>query len=260
MRRAFRRRVWACHHLVPEPPRAKRNTLGLLGEKKATAEPDSASDLNKRRVALLQPDSFVAEQFRTLRARLDSIAATRPVETVAITSARAGDGKTMASISLAAVNAMQPGARVLLIDCDLRMPAVASSLGLRVDAGLMEVLNGSATLEQAIKRPDQSQLDVLPVRGLPSNPSELLGSDAMRALLQDVAGKYDRVVLDLPPTLGLPDAKIVSEICDGIVFVVRADETPASDVEAAIEVLDRSRILGLVMNGLVGETTGYARY
>ena len=240
------------------PARRARSVLGgLTGESRS--EPESAAELNKRRVALLQPDSFAAEQFRSLRARIDSIGATRPVRTIAITSARAGDGKTMAAISLAAVSAMQPGARVLLVDCDLRMPSVAQSLGLRVDAGLMEVLQGTATLPQAVSRADASALEVLPVRGRPSNPSELLGSPAMKQLLEQAATSYDRIVLDLPPTLGLPDAKIVSQLSDGVVFVVRADETPAGDVEAAIEVLERDRVLGLVMNGMTAEINAYSR-
>ena len=249
----------AVESVPAQPKRRPRKVLGALRQSDAPAEPASAAELNKRRVALLQPDSFAAEQFRSLRARIDSLGAVRPVRTLAITSARAGDGKTMAAISLAAVSAMQPGARVLLIDCDLRMPSVAQSLGLRVDAGLMEVLQGTASLDQAISRPDASPLEVLPVRGLPSNPSELLGSPAMRQLLEQAASSYDRIILDLPPTLGLPDAKIVSELSDGVVFVVKADSTPQSDAEAAIEVLERDRVLGLVMNGVADEMSAYSR-
>ena len=174
------------------------------------AKPETAGELNKRRITLLQPESFVAEQFRTLRARLDSLAATRPMRTLAVTSALPGDGKTLAAIGLAVVNSMQPGRRVVLVDCDLRKPAVATSLGLRVDAGLAEVLADGAKLEEAVLRVEGSELDVLPVRALPQNPSELLASEGMRKLLETLSGRYDRVILDLPPTLGLPDAKTVS--------------------------------------------------
>jgi capsular exopolysaccharide synthesis family protein len=210
---------------------------------------ESAGALNRRRIPLLQPESVVAEQFRTLRARIDSLAANQSVRTIAVTSALPGDGKSLAAIGLALVYSMQPGRRVLLIDCDLRRPAVASSLGLRVDAGLAEVLTGSATAEEAIVRVEGSELDALPVRAVPQNPSELLASEAMPKLLKRLAADYDRIILDLPPTLGLPDAKTVSEIADGVVFVVRADVTPEPEIASALEVIDRRRVLGLVMNG-----------
>ena len=223
--------------------------LAGLGRSQPPAVQETAATLNKRRIVLLQPESFVAEQFRTLRARLDSLAANRPIRTLGVTSALPGDGKTLASIGLAVVNAMQPGRRVLLVDCDLRKPSVAASLGLRVDAGLAEVLTESAPLEQAVLRVEGHELEVLPVRAVPQNPSELLASEAMRKLLETLSGRYDRVILDLPPTLGLPDAKTVSELCDGVIFVVRANVTPEPEIASALDVLDRRRVLGLVMNG-----------
>jgi capsular exopolysaccharide synthesis family protein len=241
------------------PALAERVRAGFKGLGSAIGSLETTGDLNKRRIALLQPDSYVAEQFRSLRARLDALGASRPVGTIAVTSALPGDGKTMASVSLAAVTAMQPGRRVLLVDCDLRQPAVASSLGLRVDAGLAEVLTGSARLDEAIVQVDGSSLHALPVRGIPQNPSELLASENMRKLLEAVSGQYDRVVLDLPPTLGLPDAKTISQLADGVVFVVRADVTPRADVTGAIEVLDRNRILGVVMNGAPRTSGSYER-
>ena len=234
----------------PEPPRARSLAfLAGLGRAQPPAVQETAGTLNKRRIVLLQPNSFVAEQFRTLRARLDSLAANRPIRTIGVTSALPGDGKTLASIGLAVVNAMQPGRRVLLVDCDLRKPSVASSLGLRVDAGLAEVLTETGSLEDALLRVEGHELEVLPVRAVPQNPSELLASEGMRKLLETLSGRYDRVILDLPPTLGLPDAKTVSELCDGVIFVVRADVTPEPEIASALDVLDRRRVLGLVMNG-----------
>jgi len=234
-----------------EPKRSRPRELlsSLARAARRPGRPETAGEFNKRRITLLQPESFVAEQFRTLRARLDALAASRTIRTLAVTSALPGDGKTLAAIGLAVVNSMQPGRRVVLVDCDLRKPTVAASLGLRVDAGLAEVLEGSASLEDALLRVEGSQLDVLPVRSIPQNPSELLASENMRKLLDTLANRYDRVILDLPPTLGLPDAKTVSEVCDGVIFVVRADVTPEPEIASALDVLDRRRVLGLVMNG-----------
>lgn len=234
-----------------EPSRSRPRELlsKLTRVARKGPRPETAGEINKRRITLLQPESFVAEQFRTLRARIDSLSASRTIRTLAVTSALPGDGKTLAAIGLAVVNSMQPGRRVILVDCDLRKPTVAASLGLRVDGGLAEVLEGTASLEDTVLRVEGSQLDVLPVRSIPQNPSELLASENMRKLLEALANRYDRVILDLPPTLGLPDAKTMSELCDGVIFVVRADVTPEPEIASALDVIDRRRVLGLVMNG-----------
>ncbi len=221
---------------------------------------EGADAHNKRRIAVLQPESLVAEQFRSLRARLDALAETRPLRTIAVTSALPGEGKTLAAISLGVVSAMQLGRRVVLVECDLREPTIAATLGLRVDAGLTELLLDEAPLESAISRAEGTALEVLAVRGIPQNPSELLASERMRKLIEALASRYDRVGLDLPPTLGLPDAKTVSGMCDGTVFVVRADATPQPAIEAALEVIGRDRVLGVVMNGADVPAGAYGKY
>ncbi|MCL4685365.1 CpsD/CapB family tyrosine-protein kinase [Myxococcota bacterium] len=248
-------------HRAGQPAREQRGRfarlLRTLRRDPAETTRDDAGAINKRRIALLQPDSFVAEQFRTLRARLDSLAAERPIRTIAITSALPGEGKTTASINLALVSAMAVGRRVLLVDCDLRRPKVHSALGLRPELGLAEVLMDQATAERAICKVEGSALEVLPVRGTPSNPAELLASPRMRSLVEELARGYDQVIFDTPPTLSLPDAKVVSELVDGVVLVVRADQTPEDDVQATLDVLDRRRLLGVVLNGAETDTQRY---
>jgi capsular exopolysaccharide synthesis family protein len=215
------------------------------------------ADVNKRRICLLRPDSYVAEQFRSLRGRIDALAAQRPIRTIAVTSPLAGEGKTTAAINLAAVTAMSVGRRVLLIDCDLRKPKVHQALGLRPEAGLAEVLTDQKSVDEAILKVEGMNLEVLAVRGRPANPSELLGSARMRELVEDVSGRYDRVILDTPATLGVPDAKAVSDLSDGLILVVRSEVTSQQDVEAALEILDRRRLLGLVLNGAEVEQGRY---
>lgn len=240
--------------------RTRRGASGLLRLFKREAEPqgaNSSAEINKRRISLLQPDSFVAEQFRTLRGRIDSLATQRPIKTIAITSASEGEGKSTAAINLAAVTAMSVGRQVLLLDCDMRRPTLHTSLGIEPNAGLAEVLLDQASIEDAVHKVEGLNMDLLPVRSRPSNPSELLGSAQMRSLIEEVASRYDRVIIDTAPTLGLPDTKIVSELCDGLVIVVRAGVTPRTDVEAALEVLDRRRVLGVLLNGTSEEQQSY---
>jgi Mrp family chromosome partitioning ATPase len=101
---------------------------------------------------------------------------------------------------------------------------------------------------------------VLAVRSTPSNPSELLATTRMRDLIAELAERFDRVILDTPAALQLPDAKIVSEQCDGIVLVVRADGTRREDVEGTLEFLDRRRVLGLILNGVRAPQGRYSYY
>jgi capsular exopolysaccharide synthesis family protein len=245
----------------PAPPRAKGPGFfaRLFGDRSA-AVGEEASEVNKRRIALLQPDSYVAEQYRSLRGRIDSLASQRPLKTLAVTSANAGEGKSTCSVNLATVTAMSLGRSVLLIDCDLRRPKVHWTLGLQPRVGLAEVLLNQATIDEAIQKLDGVNLDILPVRSVPSNPSELLASPEMKKLIEEVAGRYDRVILDTPACLGLPDAKTVSELCDGLVMVVRAGVTPQEEIEAALDILDRRRVVGLVLNGSEASREQYGYY
>jgi capsular exopolysaccharide synthesis family protein len=221
---------------------------------------EDAAALNKRRMALLRPESFAVEQFRTLRARIDSLAAQHPLRVIALTSSVAGEGKTVAAVNFALVNAMSVGRRVLLVDCDLRNPKVHSALSLSPEVGLAEVLSDRASLAEAVTKLDGTNLEVLAVRGQPANPAELLASERMKALIAEAAGSYDRVILDTPPVLAVPDAKSVSDLADAILLVVQAGSTAASDVAAALDMLERRRVLGVVLNGVEDASGRYGYY
>jgi len=241
----------------PAAERSDRKPIWKRGGQALTPAPDGATELNKRRISLLQPESYVAEQFRALRGRIDAIASQHPIKTIAITSASPGEGKTTCAINLAIVTSMSLGRRVLLIDCDLRRPKVHPVLGMRPTTGLAEVLAGASSLDEAIVSAQGIALDVLPVCGRPANPSELLGSPEMRQLIDEVSERYDRVIVDTPAALGLPDAKAVSDLSDGTVMVVRADKTARSDLEAVLEILGRQRVLGLLINGVDADQGRY---
>lgn len=224
---------------LPGGPRSERRKPSV----------DGGGDINKRRIALLQPDSYVAEQFRALRGRIDALEDQGNLRSVMVTSAMPGEGKTTAAVNLGIVTGLSLDRRVLLIDCDMRRPSVHQSLGLQPTNGLAEVLDGKVDPDVAITRVEGANLDVLPVRGRPANPSELLGSPRMVNLMTELRSRYDRIILDTPAALGLPDAKSVSEFCDGIVVVVRAGRTRQEDTETVVEILGRQRVVGIVLNG-----------
>jgi capsular exopolysaccharide synthesis family protein len=250
------------------PATAPKRDLGLIQkvlqavklQRRPIRAEESANEMNKRRISLLQPESYAAEQFRTLRARLDSLATQQPLKTLAVTSANPDEGKSTASINLAAVTSMGVGRKVLLMDCDLRKPKIHRSLGLEPHMGLGEILLGQATFDEAVLKVEGLSLDVLPVRTPPSNPSELLASNGMAQLLIEVGSRYDQVILDTPACLGIPDTKTVTELCDGIILVVRADVTPRDDVQTVLEILDRRRVLGLLLNGAETGRQQYGYY
>ena len=208
----------------------------------------SYADYNRCRVSLIQPDSYAAEQFRTLRVRIDSLGAQRPMTSIGILSPNEGDGKTTAAINLAAVSAMVVGQRVALLDCDLRNPRVASVLGLEPQGGIAEVLAGTASIEDVVIKVEDPGFDVISVRSLPVNPSELLASEAMGRLMEELFERYDRVVIDTPAALGISDSKSIAEVCDGLLVVVRAGRTPEDDVRATLDLVDRRRVIGMILN------------
>ena len=220
---------------------------------------DSANELNKRRIAILQPESFASEQFRMLRGRIDALSTQQRLRSVAVTSANPREGKSMASLNLAVVTGMSVGRRVLLVDCDLRRPKIHKTLGLQPENGLAEVLEGSCSLEDSIETVASLGIDVLPVSSLPGNPSELLASAQMKEVPARISEIYDHVILDTPACLGLSDTKTISELSDGILVVVRADVTRREDVDAIMEILDRRKMIGMVLND-VEPTAGQRGY
>ena len=164
-------------------------------------------------------------------ARLDALAAERPMRTIAVTSAMPGEGKTTAALNLAIVTSMSLGRRVLLVDCDLRRPKVHAALGLRPECGLAEVLRGEATLDRAVLKVEGTNLEVLPVRG---DAVESVGAARVRTACARWWRSWRAATTRSSSTRRRPSRsrtrRSMSELCDGIVFVVRADATPREDV------------------------------
>jgi capsular exopolysaccharide synthesis family protein len=203
----------------------------------------------RARVVLNDADSPISEQYRSLRARIQSMRRTRPLRTMVITSARPGEGKTTTAVNLAASFGLDHERTTCLVDADMRTPSVHRALPDPPVAGLAEVLEGDAKLEDALVRIPDTRLWVLPVRSLPAQPSELLGASRMSELLEELEARFDTVLVDSPPVLGLPDATVLIDLCDVALLVVRAGKASRKDLEATLERIDRSKILGTVFNG-----------
>lgn len=204
--------------------------------------------LNPLLVAGLAPKSFAAEQYRALRTRLAHAEGAGALRTVLVTSPQKGEGKSVTSANLALTMAQELQRRVVLVEADLRKPSLQHLFGLPAGVGLAEYLSGAADLKDAMKFLPEHNLTVIPAGSTPMNPAELLGSTAMRRMLDYLRTRFDRVILDTPPVLPLADVAVLAPLVDGALMVVRAGYTPKPAIENALRSFDSSRLLGIVLN------------
>jgi non-specific protein-tyrosine kinase len=190
-----------------------------------------------------------AEAFRFLRANLQFVDVDEPVRLVVITSALPKEGRSLTTCNLAVALA-EAGKRVIVIDADLRKPRVARYLGVDGAAGLTSVLVGHAGLDDALQQWNATSLFVLPSGPIPPNPGELLGSQHMQKLLDDVRDRADIVLIDTPPLLPVADATVLARNCDGAVMIARHGRTQAHELRSGVERLRAAdvRLLGSVLN------------
>jgi capsular exopolysaccharide synthesis family protein len=202
-------------------------------------------------VSLKAPTSFAAEQYQGLRMTVEQLKRLRDVRLIAVTSPTAGDGKTVTAINLAAVLARGSDARVLLIDADLRRPAVAERLdiGAADSRGLVDaVADATVRLPDVTRNVNGINLSVIPA-GVTRVPiHEILRSPRLERVLQEARQHYDYVVLDTPPLLPVFDAAMIAKLVDGLLIVVAANQTPRKLLAEALTLLEPSTVLGLVFN------------
>ncbi|GGB27344.1 chromosome partitioning protein [Flexivirga endophytica] len=193
-------------------------------------------------------DFATREALRQLRTNLRFVDVDHDPRSIVITSARMSEGKSTVAAALAWVIA-DSGDKVILVDADLRRPAVAGIYDLDSSVGLTQVLAGTTSVEDALQPTDKHGLFVLTAGQIPPNPSELLGSQRMKQLLDSLTGTY-RVILDAPPLLPVTDAALLSASADGAVVVVAASDTRVEHVQRARANLEAvgGRVLGGVLN------------
>jgi capsular exopolysaccharide synthesis family protein len=213
----------------------------------------TTSALDKRLVAALAPHSLAAEQYRSLRTRIKSAEHGRAMRAIVVTSPSKGDGKSLTAANLAITMAQEFQQRVLLVDGDLRRPAVHTLFGVPEGPGLTDVLMGGLELSQALVNVEHHHLSLLPAGAIPSHPAELLGSAAMRRVLDTLRTRFDRILIDMPPVAPLADLHNVAPKADGLLMIVRAGVTSKPAIERALSGLDMSKVLGLVLNESGGD-------
>ena len=206
------------------------------------------------------PSGF-AESFRLLRNNIAFSSPDQKLRIVAVTSAGKGDGKSTTSVNLAIAMAMD-GNRVLLVDADLRRPALHKYLSLSREVGFTNVVRGNVTLEQAILPTAFDNVSCLTTGPLPPSPSEFLNSVQARGLFERAAELYDFVLVDCPPCTGLSDIQVISTLVQGIVLVVALDVTEKQYLAGAIRLLRLAGapVLGMVLNRVRYSRSNYYYY
>lgn len=200
-------------------------------------------------ITVLKPKSPISEQYRTIRTNLEFTAVDDDLQTMVITSASSGEGKSTTSSNLAVVYAQQ-GKRVLLVDCDMRRPTAHFTFRLSNGIGLSTVLAKKTTVEKATHSTQIENLDLIAAGPIPPNPSELLSSKMMDRVLEELRANYDIIILDAPPMMQVADTRLLARKVDGVVLVVGCDKSDRQMVVKAKEqlTLAEAHILGVVLN------------
>ena len=212
-------------------------------------------------ITKLEPRSAAAEAYRTLRTGLLFAGSQRRVKTILVTSARAGEGKTVTTANLGVALA-QTGRRVVLVSADLRKPRLGSFFKDAGGPGLTNVFAGEASLWRSVADSGVPNLKVVPSGPIPGNPAELLGSDMMRSILEQLASVADFVLVDGPPTLTLADAITLAPLTDGVLFVTDSQATRRGAVEHSRQQLEQvdAQMIGAVLNNFDPSKTGAFEY
>jgi capsular exopolysaccharide synthesis family protein len=192
--------------------------------------------------------SAFAESYRSVRTALQFATSNGLPRSLLVTSASPSEGKTTTAMELAR-NIAQLGKRVVLVDADLRNPSIHRVTGLGNGIGLSNVLAGSAELTQVVQAGSEPTLSIITSGPLPPNPPELLAGDRLPALLQELRGRFDVVVLDGPPVLGLADAPLLAHQAEATILVATAEQTRKDALQGALGRLGavQGRVIGTLL-------------
>ena len=204
---------------------------------------------NSKLVAQFDSKSVPSEHYRALKTKVLQFHESRGFKTLLVTSSGMSEGKTMTATNLALTMAKEINIRVLLVDGDLRRPAVHKILGFSYETGFADYLSGHIAMEEIVLATQIPNFSVVPAGKIPDNPVELLNSQRMRSFLTYVTDKFDWIIFDSPPVAAMADSEILSTVTDGVLLVVRALVTPSDMLAKSIEALKGKNILGVVLNG-----------
>jgi capsular exopolysaccharide synthesis family protein len=208
-------------------------------------------DAAEQLVSVVAPGSFAADQYRSLRHIVERLQTDSACRVLAVTSPTPGDGKTVTTLNLAGALGQAPGARVLVIDADLRRPSVSEylPLGPGAVAGLADaIIDPAIALADVVRRFARFNLSLVPAGRADSGVYELLSSPRLDAIVAEARRHYDFVLIDTPPLVPVPDSRLIGRAVDGFLVIVAAHKTPRRLVAEGLNLLDPATVIGLVFN------------
>lgn len=200
----------------------------------------------------------VKEAYKTLRTNIIFSLPGTGGKVLAITSAFRGDGKSINAINIA-ISFAQVGKKTVIVDCDMRLPTVASKLGLKGTPGLSDFLAGQADIQGILYKVPGQEINMIPAGNIPPDPTALLQSRRMESLISGLRKVYDYVIIDLPPVTTVADAAILSKYIDGFLLVVRHGNTEYGairDMLGQLQLAD-AKIVGFIYNDAEAEGNKY---
>lgn len=218
--------------------------------------------LDDKLVSFFAPSSMVTEQFRRMRTLIKLGMASAP-KTIMVTSAISGEGKSFVAANLASIIAVELHSHALLVDCDLRNPSITRLFGLQEKKGLSDYLTGKAEIQDLLIKTSIDKLSILSGGNIQDNPVELVGSNKMKTLIQDLKSRYDDryIIIDSSPILATTEPSVLNEMVDGIILVIKSGDTPRETIQQAIKLLNKNKILGVVLNNMQFKTEAmFQRY
>lgn len=217
---------------------------------------------NPKKMLLSEESSFpTREAYKSLRTNIMFSLPGSDSKCIGVVSANRGEGKSTIAINLA-ISFAQAGKKVIVVDCDMRLPTIGAKIGINSKPGLSNYLAGNEDVRgQLIQRVDEYGIDVLASGDIPPDPTKLLGSEQMRGLIDLLKEYYDYVILDFPPVTVVTDAVILSSVVDGYLVVVRHGLSEFQKLKETFRQMEFSdaKILGIVYNGK-GQRSRYGKY
>jgi len=212
-------------------------------------------------VTLTDKKSVAAEAYRTLRTNIQFSSYDKELKIITVTSSRPGEGKSTVSSNLA-VTFAENGKKVLLIDTDLRRPTIHKVFKLPNSLGIVNAVLNPELINDIINVDVIPGVDIITSGVIPPNPSELLGSNKCRMLIEQLKSIYDYIILDAPPLLAVTDAQILTTLSDGTLIVAFHGLTKKDELMKAKDLLEKvnGNILGVVLNGIPEDDTNYYYY
>jgi protein-tyrosine kinase len=196
-----------------------------------------------------RPSEAPAEEFRSLRTRLNHLQTLQPIHSIVVTSASPAEGKSFTAANLALAQSHLEGNPTLLCDFDFRRPVLHNLFQIQRSPGATDFLQGKAELHEAIRRLEGTNLYVMPAGEAVLNPLELLNLAGVKTMIDRLPGIFNWVILDSPPLLFAADANLLSTLAHGLLLVVRMGTTTIDTVTRAMGSLCQNNILGIVVNG-----------